>query len=135
MSSGKKKATKSKGLKLLRRGDQRQIVGTEKVLKIYVALERVNPNDFATLDTAFDRWLSRERLTKRQFNSEGRHSVDGKTILLMAFKGGMFRFYGSIIELDGVETFIVVRVEKKKQNKADPSVLDASAKQFREFLD
>jgi len=135
LSSKKKKQPNPRSdLKLIRKGDCRQIFGPARIVQLYETLKKVKPDDFATLDAAFDRWLSHQRLTKRQFNSEGRHPVEGKQILLMAFKAGMFRFYGSIFEIGGVETFVIVNVDQKKQNKADPNVLATSAKRVRRYI-
>lgn len=122
------------GLKLIKAKNGRQIVGTEKVLKIYEVLRAKKPVEFAKLDVAFDRWLNFHELTPHQYKEEGRHKVGDKSVRLSAFKGGGLRFYGTMVNVKGVETFISSSIAKKQSAKARMSTLQLAAERVAGYV-
>lgn len=116
-------------------GSKRRIWATGQVHEIYQALKEVGTDEYGSLETAFDRWVKGHKVTSKQLRNEGRHPVRGRKILVQAFKGGDFRFYGAFTTINGKQTFIIVNVVEKKQNKANQRDLKLSAQRFLDCLD
>lgn len=104
------------------------------MFKVYETWRAKKPVDFAKLDAAFDRWLNFHELAPHQYNEEGRHKVGDKSIRLSAFKGGGLRFYGTMLNIKGVETFISSGVAKKQSAKARMPTLKLAAERAAEYV-
>lgn len=67
-------------------------------------------------------WCDNQRLTPEMFNANEGRSKDNH--LIQAFKTHKIRFYGFVLTVQGLRTFVVIDADlAKKQNKADPGVL------------
>jgi hypothetical protein len=62
---------------------------------------------------------SLDDLTKEQFNSEGRQSVNGKKVLLYAFKSYQLRVYGCLGSINGSRAFSAAVAVQKKTDELD----------------
>lgn len=77
-------------------------------------------------------------MTKEHFNSEGRHSIGdarGKDVPVCVFKAFQDRVYGVVTDVRGIETFVGLKVAKKKTDKADQALLARVARTFGPYLD
>jgi hypothetical protein len=84
--------------------------------------------------------LGPDSLNKKQYRHEGRHKSGGKDSReyhVYAFKSDQHRLYGARIKFSvgqppsNVEAFLITAYDQKKQMKADPEVLTATARRLR----
>jgi hypothetical protein len=77
-----------------------------------------------------------ENLNNQQFKKQGNFSDKrGRKIAIWEFKAYQWRLYGAITEIDGLKTFVGVRVDPdKKQDRADRGILEAAAQDLGELL-
>ena len=71
-----------------------------------------------------------KRLNDQQFKREGKFP-DGRGgfTTIWTFKAWQWRLYGAILQVEGKRCFVGVKVDpSKKQNKASPKILKATAK-------
>lgn len=106
------------GLKLLAQDGEAQVVAAAAPFKDFNSLDAAKKGRFVRIMKA---WCVGQKLTPEMFNyNEGR-----STVLLQAFKGFKHRFYGFSSTIGKVRTFVIVRADlSKKQNKADPNILN-----------
>ena len=77
-------------------------------------------------------------MTREHFNSEGRHSIGdvrGKSVHVCVFKAFQDRVYGVVTDVHGVETFVGVKVARKKTDRADQALLARVARSFAPYVD
>lgn len=77
-------------------------------------------------------------MPKEHFNSEGRFPTGGKRSMdlqIYAFKAFQHRLYGPVVGINGIETFVGLKlIEDKKRNRADQDLLKRIAKSFAEYV-
>jgi hypothetical protein len=75
------------------------------------------------------------RLTPEQFKWEGSFANGkGTKTAVWVFKVWQWRLYGGVLTVEGKKCFVGVLVDPaKKQNKADPSILAAAAKEIADL--
>jgi hypothetical protein len=75
------------------------------------------------------------RLNEQHFKKEDTFSVSrGKKVAIFAFKPWKWRLYGAIMTIDGVRTFVGVKVdEDKKQDKANRGLMKSAADAISEL--
>jgi hypothetical protein len=75
------------------------------------------------------------RLNDEQFKKEGDYrDGNGKTVSVFAIKAWKFRLYGTLCTIGNKKCFVGVKVDAaKKQNKANPALLKATAKALGEL--
>lgn len=75
------------------------------------------------------------RLNDQHFKKEETFSVGkGKRVAIFAFKAWKWRLYGALMTIDGVRTFVGVKVdEDKKQDKANRTLMKSAADAISEL--
>lgn len=83
------------------------------------------------LTSAMKAWCERgpAHLPKQRFKFQDSFEWGGKRVRLETFKGWAVRFYGAVMDVDGVTTFLITGYDPdKKDDQADPDVLKAAAR-------
>lgn len=97
------------------------------------------PNDRAKIEASMKRRYAEHgpaNIPPTHFTSERAISVGGRKVQVWVFKSFQLRVYGVQGSVNGKRSFFAVEVDpKKKQNKADPKILERAAKKGVSFLE
>lgn len=72
--------------------------------------------------------------SKQHFRMEERFPVTGKDVAVFAVKAYQLRVYGGFATVGGRSCFVCVKAVRKRDTKADRSLLKRSAVVLREYL-
>lgn len=115
-------------------GDRR-VALVDEVLKDW---EKIEGRFQKRLQFLFEKFGDRSlKLTMEQFRFEGRFPSglpDGSEIGVYVFKAFQERIYGTVLEIDGHETFVGVAHEQKKRDRANQATLKKVARIIGEYL-
>jgi len=71
----------------------------------------------------------------QKFKFEKHYEKGGKSVRVEVFKARHVRFYGAATNVNGKAMFLVTAVDtSKKDNKADPAILEAAGKAAHELI-
>ena len=114
-----------------------ELCGARVVIRraVRAIYDRLNDQKKGRLNQIMKLWCEGRALTPQMFNaSEGR--TPRRNIMLKAFKTFKIRLYGFDGDVGGKRTFVIVDSDPaKKQDKADPRVLNRAKKRIDDLLD
>jgi len=125
-----------------REGKRGRIVLLEKakagVVEIAKCRNQIQTQQSIHIERYFARFCDNgcESLDDKKYKFEKRQILSsGKSIPIFVFKAFKWRLYGTMINVDGINTFIGACIDdRKKQDKADPQQFVRAAEALQHFV-